>query len=147
MPRLLRTFAAAPAFLGLVMTCGGDSAGTALPPGAVSVRLEEVASGLAYPVYLTAAPGDTSRLFVVEKGGTVRVLKHGVLLPAPFIDLSSRVTKGSEQGLLGMAFHPSDNRVVLSFTVAGPGRAAAPASPRSPPAPTPTCSTRPANSW
>lgn len=122
MPRLLRTVAAAPAFLGLVMTCGGDSAGTTLPPGAVSVRLEEVASGLAYPVYLTAAPGDTSRLFIVEKGGTVRVLKHGVLLPTPFIDLSSRVTKGSEQGLLGVAFHPSDNRVVLSFTVAGPER-------------------------
>ena len=122
MPRLLRTVAAAPAFLGLVMTCGGDSAGTTLPPGAVSVRLEEVVTGLAYPVYLTAAPGDTSRLFVVEKGGTVRVLKHGVLLPTPFIDLSSRVTKGSEQGLLGMAFHPSDNRVVLSFTVAGPER-------------------------
>ncbi|HOX19363.1 MAG TPA: PQQ-dependent sugar dehydrogenase [Gemmatimonadales bacterium] len=122
MRRLFRSFAAAPAFLGLVMTCGGDSAGTTLPPGAVSVRLEEVASGLAYPVYLTAAPGDTSRLFVVEKGGTVRVLKHGVLLPTPFIDLSGRVTKGSEQGLLGMAFHPSDNRVVLSFTVAGPER-------------------------
>lgn len=122
MRRLFRSFAAAPAFLGLVMTCGGDSAGTTLPPGAVSVRLEEVASGLAYPVYLTAAPGDTSRLFIVEKGGTVRVLRHGVLLPTPFIDLSGRVTKGSEQGLLGMAFHPTDGRVVLSFTVAGPER-------------------------
>jgi hypothetical protein len=122
MPRLPRAVAAAPAFLALVMTCGGDSAETTLPPGTVSVRLEEVASGLAYPVYLTAAPGDTSRLFIVEKGGTVRVLKHGVLLPTPFINLSGRVTRGSEQGLLGMAFHPTDNRVVLSFTVAGPER-------------------------
>ena len=119
---LHRTFVAAPAFLGLVLTCGGDSAGTPPPTGSVQVRLEEVATGLAYPVYLTAAPGDTSRLFVVEKGGTVRVLKHGALLPTPFIDLSSRVTKGSEQGLLGMAFHPTDGRVVLSFTVAGPER-------------------------
>ena len=122
MRRLFRSFGAAPAFLGLALTCGGDSAGTPPPAGAVQVRLEEVVTGLAYPVYLTAAPGDTSRLFIVEKGGTVRVLKHGVLLPAPFIDLSSRVTTGSEQGLLGMAFHPTDHRVVLSFTAPGPTR-------------------------
>ena len=119
---LHRTLVATPAFLGLVVTCGGDSAGTPPPAGSVPLRLEQVATGLAYPVYLTAAPGDTGRLFVVEKGGTVRVLKHGALLPTPFIDLSSRVTKGSEQGLLGMAFHPTDGRVVLSFTVAGPER-------------------------
>jgi glucose/arabinose dehydrogenase len=122
MPLIRRSYLATPGFLALALTCGGDSAGTVLPPGNVEVHLEEVATGLTMPVLVTAAPGDTSRLFVVEKRGTVRVLKHGVLLPTPFIDLSSRVTKGSEQGLLGMAFHPTDNRVVLSFTIAGPDR-------------------------
>jgi glucose/arabinose dehydrogenase len=108
------------AFLGLFVTCGGDPTGTAPPPGAVDVHLEQVATGLNFPVLVTAAPGDNRRLFIVEKGGTVRILKDGVLLPSPFIDLSSRVTTGSEQGLLGMAFHPTDGRVVLSFTVPGP---------------------------
>ena len=120
MPRFARPLMTATAFLGLFLTCGGDSTGNSPPPGAVEVHLEEVVTGLSFPVLVTAQPGDTSRLFVVEKGGTVRILKHGVLLPSPFIDLSGRVTTGSEQGLLGMAFHPTDGRVVLSFTVAGP---------------------------
>lgn len=110
------------AVLGVIPTCGNDGASDPLPEGQVAVRLEQVATGLAFPVLVTAAPGDTSRLFIVEKGGTVRILRNGAVLPTPFIDLSARVTKGSEQGLLGMAFHPTDNRVVLSFTVAGPER-------------------------
>jgi glucose/arabinose dehydrogenase len=116
----LRSLSTTGAFLGLFLTCGGDAAGPTLPAGTVAVHLEPVATGLNFPVYVTAAPGDTGRLFVVEKRGTIRVIKHGVVLPTPFIDLSGRVTTGSEQGLLGMAFHPTDGRVVLSFTVAGP---------------------------
>jgi len=119
MPRLSRSIPTATACLGLFLMCAGDPPTTTLPPGTVDVRLEQVASGLNMPVLVTAAPGDTSRLFVVEKRGTVRVIKHGSLLPTPFIDLSGRVTTGSEQGLLGMAFHPTDGRVVLSFTVPG----------------------------
>lgn len=112
------TFALA-GLLGTLFTCGGESS-TTPPPASVALRLEQVATGLSFPVFVTAAPGDTSRLFIVEKGGTVRVVKNGTLLPTPFIDLGARVTTGSEQGLLGMAFHPTDGRVVLSFTVPGP---------------------------
>ena len=119
MPRVARPLMSATAFLGLFLTCAGDPTGSTPPPGSVDVHLEEVVTGLSFPLLVTTAPGDTGRLFVVEKGGVVRVLKHGVLLPTPYIDLSARVTKGSEQGLLGMAFHPTDGRVVLSFTVPG----------------------------
>ncbi len=119
MPRVARPMASAMAFLGLFLTCAGDPTGSTLPPGSVDVHLEPVVTGLDFPLLVTASPGETGRLFIVEKGGVVKVLKHGVLLPTPYIDLSSRVTKGSEQGLLGMAFHPTDGRVVLSFTVAG----------------------------
>jgi glucose/arabinose dehydrogenase len=119
MPRLFRSLTASTACLGLFLTCAGDTPTSTLPPGTAQVRLEQVASGLNMPVLVTAAPGDTSRIFVVEKRGTVRIIEHGVLLPTPFIDLSGRVTTGSEQGLLGLAFHPTDGRVVLSFTVAG----------------------------
>lgn len=102
----------------LASTCGSDD-GFTPPPAGVDVRLESVATGLSFPVLVTSAPGDSSRLFIVEKGGTIRILRNGAVLPTPFIDLSARVTKSMEQGLLGMAFHPTDGRVVLSFTVPG----------------------------
>ena len=78
MPRRIRPIVSATAFLGLFLTCAGDPTGNTLPPGDVDVHLEQVATGLDFPLLVTAAPGDTGRLFVVEKGGTVRVLKHGV---------------------------------------------------------------------
>src|SRR5262249_61179717 len=46
------------------------------------------------------------RLFVVEQGGRIRIVRDGRLLPAPFLDLSDRLRAGGERGLLGLAFHP-----------------------------------------
>lgn len=120
MSSTLRPLSTAAMLLGVTLTCGGDSTRNDPPASPVTVHLEQVATGLSMPLLVLSAPGDTSRLFVVEKGGAVRVIKHGTLLPTPFIDLSGRVTTGMEQGLLGMAFHPSDGRVVLSFTIPGP---------------------------
>lgn len=68
--------------------------------------LAQVASGLSNPLYLTAPTGD-SRLFVVEKIGRIRVIKNGSLLATPFLDIRTKVSGGSEQGLLSVAFHPS----------------------------------------
>jgi glucose/arabinose dehydrogenase len=83
---------------------------TAVPPAiAAGVTLTRVASGLAQPVALAFAPGDPSgRLFVVEKTGTIRIMRNGVVDPkgTPFLDWSAEVSQGSEQGLLGLAFHP-----------------------------------------
>jgi glucose/arabinose dehydrogenase len=58
------------------------------------------------PVYVTAPPGDTRRIFVVEQGGTIRVVRGGKRLSRPFLDLRAKVTSGGEQGLLSMAFAP-----------------------------------------
>lgn len=69
------------------------------------IRLEPVARGLAEPVHVAAPAGD-ARLFIVEKGGRIRVLRDGRLLGRPFLDLSREVSTGSEQGLLSVAFHP-----------------------------------------
>jgi glucose/arabinose dehydrogenase len=114
--------------------CGsGDAAGLGPPDGAVPVGLEEVASGLSFPLALTAPPGDP-RLFIVEKGGAIRVVKEGALLPTPFLDLAGRVSTGGEQGLLDLAFDPAyattgrflvhytdpdGNTTVSSFRVSG----------------------------
>ncbi len=71
-----------------------------------------VASGLAFSVFATYAPGDFSRLFILEKPGRIRILNldTGVLNATPFLDINSLVGGGNstndERGLLGLAFHP-----------------------------------------
>jgi glucose/arabinose dehydrogenase len=71
------------------------------------VGLQRVASGLSNPIYVTHAPGDASRLFIVERGGAIRVLdlSSGALETTPFLTIPNVDTAG-EGGLLGMAFHP-----------------------------------------
>src|ERR671920_2240251 len=89
------------------------------PPGGSGAKLQEIASGLSSPLYLTAPPGDAARLFVVEKTGAIRIIRDGVLLPDPFLDLSSRISTAGEQGLLGMAFDPdyaTTGRFIVHFT-------------------------------
>ena len=74
---------------------------------------------LSAPLDLQVAPGDTARLFIAEKTGRIRILKNGALNPAPFLDISSRVSNGSEQGLLGLAFHPqyaTNHRFYVDYT-------------------------------
>lgn len=69
------------------------------------MRLEVVGARFRNPVYVTSPPGD-ARLFVVEQAGRIRIVTTSSRTPAPFLDISSRVRSGGEQGLLSMAFHP-----------------------------------------
>ena len=69
------------------------------------MRLQQIGS-FDEPLYVTAPPGDASRVFVVEQGGAIRVVKDGKTLGTPFLDISGLVQAGSEQGLLSMAFAP-----------------------------------------
>jgi len=84
-------------------TSAAARAAAAAPP---AVKLHKLPQTFKRPVYLTAAPGDTTRLFVVEKGGTIRIVKDGAKLSAPFLDIRAKVSTGTEQGLLSMAFAP-----------------------------------------
>jgi glucose/arabinose dehydrogenase len=70
-----------------------------------SFELVRVASGLNLGVGFAFAPDGT--MFIAEKGGVVRVLRGGALLPTPFVDLSAEVNNTSDRGLLGIAVHPS----------------------------------------
>lgn len=82
--------------------------GAAATPAAraVDIALTPFANGLSAPVAIANA-GD-SRLFVAEKGGLIRIVQSdGTVLGTEFLDLSALVSTGSEQGLLGLAFHPS----------------------------------------
>ena len=89
---------------------GGFAAVVASPALGQAMTSERVASGLARPVQVCAPPGDTERLFIVEQrsGSTGRIrilnLDTGSVNSTPF--LSQTVSTSSEQGLLGLAFHP-----------------------------------------
>ncbi len=71
-----------------------------------NLTLSPVIGGLKQPTFVTGAPDGTSRLFVLERGGLVRVAQDGRLRAEPFLDLSHDVSLGGEEGLLGLAFDP-----------------------------------------
>src|SRR5215218_5447898 len=52
--------------------------------------------GFSAPVGMTHAGDGTARLFVVEQGGRIRLVKNGVLQSAPFLDISTRISSGGE---------------------------------------------------
>jgi glucose/arabinose dehydrogenase len=66
------------------------------------VRLRSIGRFSA-PTYLTAPPGDTHRLFVVQRGGSVVVLRNGKRA-GTFLHVPT--TADGERGLLGLAFAP-----------------------------------------
>ncbi|MDX6486554.1 MAG: hypothetical protein QOF43_1707, partial [Gaiellaceae bacterium] len=77
-----------------------------------------LASGFAAPVYVTSAPGDPTTLYVVEQPGTIKIVKNGAVT-GMFLDISSRIKSGGEQGLLSVAFHPqyaSNHRFYVDYT-------------------------------
>jgi glucose/arabinose dehydrogenase len=90
--------------------------------GSIAVRLQAVATGMAAPDYGISPPGDTSRLFVVEQNGLLRIIQNGALLAGSALNMQSRVSPpfnsanaNDERGFLGLAFHPGFN------TAASPG--------------------------
>jgi len=86
---------------------------------AQSLEAVEIASGFSAPLYLCSPPGDTHRLFVVEQGGVLKIIKDGSVLATPFLDISSITSGAGEQGLLGLAFHPDydqNGRFFVSYT-------------------------------
>src|SRR5256885_1901753 len=72
-----------------------------------AIQLEQVVTGLSSPLYVTNAHDASNRLFIVERPGRIKVLQPGSTSPTVFLDITSKVLSGGEQGLLGLAFHPS----------------------------------------
>ena len=127
-PAALAALALAAAFLA---GCGsGDAAqptdsaqGSATAPrveaATPGVRLARVRGGLGDALYVTGAPGEPGRLFIVQQSGRILILDHGRLRPRPFLDVSGIISSGGERGLLGLAFHPgyaSNGRFYVNYT-------------------------------
>lgn len=73
-----------------------------------SIHLSPRVAGhtFAAPTQVTNAGDGSGRLFVVERRGTIRVVKDGAVQSGYFLDIRSKVEDGGERGLLGLAFHP-----------------------------------------
>jgi hypothetical protein len=69
--------------------------------------LQRVGSGLANPVFATHAPGDKDRMFVVEQGGSIKIVDLTTnTVTGTFLTVADTKFQG-EGGLLGLAFHPN----------------------------------------
>jgi glucose/arabinose dehydrogenase len=93
----------------------------AAAPTASTVALVKVAD-VPSPVLAIGAGDGSGRLFIVSKGGRIRIVKNGSLLATPFLNISTGVSTGSEQGLLGLAFHPSfttNRKFYINYTDLG----------------------------
>jgi len=131
----------------LLASCssGGSGQVATAPPPATSISLTPAATGFASPVAIANAGDGSGRLFVVEQGGAIRIVRNGTVAAQPFLNISSLVTAGGEQGLLGIAFPPGfsarrnfyvnyinrtgiGNTVIARFTVGGTPDLADPAS-------------------
>ena len=91
---------------------GGSPAGPQSPESpealATFVSIVDRVGGLSSPVGVTSAGDGSRRVFIVQQGGQIRIWHRAQgLLPTPFLNISGLITSGGEQGLLGLAFHPS----------------------------------------
>ncbi len=92
-----------------------DSTIVSARPRAVGFNIsvsQIVASGFSRPIQVTHAGDGSGRLFVAEQDGRIKIISNTTVLPTPFLDINALVRSpadggGSEQGLLGLAFHPN----------------------------------------
>lgn len=90
-----------------------SQSGINLPSGFSSAY---IAGPFYSPTGMAIAPD--GRIFVLEQGGTVRVVSNGTLLSTPFATFS--VNSQGERGVLGIAFDPSfntNNYIYFYYTV------------------------------
>jgi glucose/arabinose dehydrogenase len=99
------------------------AAGAREARSATPLTTVRIASGLSLPLYVTAPPGDTTRLFIVEQRGAgsrgrIKIFKNGAILGTEFLTTDS-LAPGGEQGLLGLAFAPdyaTSGRFYIDYT-------------------------------
>ncbi len=92
----------------VTVTAGATATATvtyAPTPLVLGAQQQWAGANLGDVVYLASPPGD-ARIFVVDQAGRIYVIKNGVPLATPFLDIINLVTYGGEQGLLSVAFDP-----------------------------------------
>ena len=93
-----------------VATAAALTLSTGASAQVVNVRTKQIVTGLTFPTQVTHAPGDATHLYIVQKGGSIRVLDlaTNTLLATPFltVTVAGGTSVSDEQGLLGLAFDP-----------------------------------------
>lgn len=85
-------------------------------PAAPRVALTPVPGAFQLPVAMAQHPASDD-LYIVEKTGYIRAVRDGLVYdPVPVLDLSSQVSSGLEQGLLGLAFSPDGTFIYVNMT-------------------------------
>ncbi len=100
--------------------------GVTMASSHAGIEAVRVATGFFTPLYVCAPPGDTSRIFVAEQHGKIKIvqLPSGTVNATPFLDLTSVVGQGQGPGILGMTFDPNyatNGHFYVSWTSAGDG--------------------------
>ena len=85
-----------------------------LPLSAASVVFTPVADQLSAPVGIAVRPGDDA-LYIVEQDGHIVPVRDGTV-GSPVLDISAEVAFNGEQGLLGLAFHPTEPLAYVNYT-------------------------------
>ena len=99
--------------------CGGGGGGTTETPLPFPpvISLTRVAGGLVQPVTITHAGDGSGRLFVVEQGGRIRIIRNGAVIPTPFLDITSpRHPDRRRTGALGAGLSARLQRPAAPFT-------------------------------
>ena len=101
------TYTPAPATQSVAVTAGGSAtAAVAYTASNLTLSLADIGPTFTNPTFVAAPPGD-DRLFVVERRGVIRIVRNGVALAQPWLDISANVLTTGEAGLLSMAFDPN----------------------------------------
>lgn len=103
--------------LSILLIAGSATAQT--PPADLALTQVIAPGVLSQPLAVRHAGDGSGRLFIVQKTGSIRLFKDGALVVTPFLTLS--VATSSEQGLLGLAFHPdydgvNERRFYVTYT-------------------------------
>src|SRR3954464_1799820 len=100
---------------------------SSLPP--LKVKLTQVGKGLTSPVGMAAPRDGSNRLFVIEQGGKIKIIKNGEVLSTPFLTVADKLDglniAYSEKGLLGLTFHPdykTNGRFFIYYSAPASGK-------------------------
>src|SRR6266576_3115014 len=94
----------------------------AFTPIAGALTAQRVASGLSQPLFVTAPPGDTNHIYIVQQTGRITSLDLQTGQLSLFFTIGGLTSTSGEQGLLGLAFDPdyaTNHKFYLNFTVPG----------------------------
>ena len=96
--------------VGIIPASPGATRTVSVFPNPDGYRWVPVASGSFEPTDIKFPDDGSGRMFVLEQPGRILIVQNGQVASTPFLDITAEVgSAGSEQGLLGLAFHPNFN--------------------------------------